>query len=189
MCTQPREPASPAPWGHAASCVPKTVTLQQATEVSVDTACAAQTPLQDRGCTRGKGRTLHLNQVLGLTPEAAGGSAGSPSQRVVSLVEAPTWPGPRATHCPPPPEGLGHRGRGRRMPENSCISPQGCEVWVLSCPWEGHKSSRPPPDLSLITRAPEADLGAWLHKRALEGDPGLRCPGEARSGFPLTRAS
>ena len=69
--------------------------LQRASEASaVGAAHAAQTPLQDQGCARGKGHTLHLNQALGLPPEAAGGSAGSASQRVVSLEEAPPQPGP-----------------------------------------------------------------------------------------------
>lgn len=91
-----QSPGSPAPQDPAArsQLCPEMVALQRAGEASVvDAACAAQTPLQDQGCVRGKGRILHLNQAPGLPPEAAGGSAGSPSQRVVSLKEAPPQPG------------------------------------------------------------------------------------------------
>ena len=84
----PRDP------GARSQLCPEMVALQRACEASVvDAACAAQTPLQDRGCVRGKGRILHINQAPGLPPEATGGSAGSPSQRVVSLKEAPPQPG------------------------------------------------------------------------------------------------
>ena len=84
----PRDP------GARSQLCPEMVALQRAGEASVvDAAFAAQTPLQDRGCVRGKGRILHLNQAPGLPPKATGGSAGSPSQRVVSLKEAPPQPG------------------------------------------------------------------------------------------------
>ena len=89
-------------------------------------------PLEDWGRTSGKGHTQHLSQARGSHPRLLGAqraarpSGGSPWRRLLPGLA-------RATHCPPPPEGLGHRGRGRRMPENSRISPQGCEVRVLSC--------------------------------------------------------
>lgn len=61
MCAQ-------SPGNPAASCVPEMVTLQRASEASVvDAVRAAQTPLQDQGCARGKGSTLHLNQARGST--------------------------------------------------------------------------------------------------------------------------